>query len=95
MRTEDCRKADSTLLRYSETLSFLLGFVRSLLVIKTFRKAAVLPSAGSRYEPYKYRRSVPEAGCRNIVLISLIRRRRTKWREESAPEYTTLSSKPL
>ena len=80
---EDCLKADSTLLRYSETFSFLLGFVRRLLVIKTFRKAAVLPSTGSRYEPlcctpYKYRLSVPEADCRNNVLISRIRTRRTK-----------------
>ena len=95
---EDCLKADSTL-RYSETLSFLLGFVRRLLLIKTFRKEAMLPSAGSHYEPlcctpYKYRLSLPEAGRRNIVLISPIRRRQSA-KEESAPEYNTLSSTSL
>jgi len=63
MRTaEHCLKADNTLLRYSETLSFLLGFVCRLLLIKTFREEAVLPSAGSLYEPlcctpYKHRQS--------------------------------------
>ena len=96
---EDCLKGDSTLLRYSETLSFLLGFVLRLLVMKTFRKASVFPSAGSRYEPlcctpYKYRLSVPETGCRNIVLISPIRRQRTKcYRGEcSRVQYTIIEA---
>jgi hypothetical protein len=80
--SEDCVRADSTLLRYSESLSFLLGFSHRLFVMKTFRKLALLPSKGSRYEPvccapYKYRLSVPEAVSRNVVLIRPIRSPRT------------------